>query len=347
MRSIVSFLVIVLIHCTTLVVVVVGQDGVTNSCQSVTDCETGWDCIWNQCINKGCMTREMRSLSDGTVVRDQLLQEAGVTQQDLFQARTDHIGDLHGFVQSAPAQAFLSTIQAHSQELQNVARIIQECADAQPQQPTESVPIQTENEQQQEEADEEQGGIVARVGAFLRRYFSGRHSSRRNLSLITRDFPNPNQPPSTRPPSRTPTASPTFASAWKYYIGFHMEAGALLDASYSIVVPFYTNYNVDSDLSNTYARTCIGAEVGVGAEVSLIVLALKNKEANDIIGPSFLMDTDVGAGPGLGLAFGYYTAGDMHEVNGNNKIYFEATFGAGAGFGIAGASLCRTEFYLG
>ena len=124
-----------------------------------------------------------------------------------------------------------------------------------------------------------------------------------------------------------------------------MEAGALFDASCSIVVPALTNYNVDSDRSNTYSRTCLGAELGAGAEVSLIVMALKNKEANDIIGPSILVDTDLGLGPGLGLAFGYYTGGDMHD-NGNHKIHFEATFGAAFGFGIAGASICRTEFCI-
>ena len=115
-----------------------------------------------------------------------------------------------------------------------------------------------------------------------------------------------------------------------------MEGGFLVDASYSLV---QAGNSRDGSKRRRFGRACLGFEAGGGGEISLLIMAADNKFANDIIGGSFLFDSDIAVGLALGLATGIYVTGDMAA---DSPMYIEATVGGGLGFGVAGFSICRT-----
>lgn len=320
-------------------------------CQSSRDCGDGLDCELRRCVNKGCMTRELHDLSlefDGSAFRDQLLAEAGVTQQDLFVARQEHRFDNNAFVSSPAVKAFLSTIRAHEGELLEVAEVLHSCATEDP---------STAGELEGVDATEEKDlgrGIGKRVGNFLgtiQHFFSGdgrRMLEDEALAEVVEHAQNERrlQTAPTSAPSNVPSSAPTFNLNTKTNLGFHIEGGVVFDGSCSILYPSNATYDVPSDPSNIYSRTCIGAELGLGAEVSLIIQIVNSRNNNDIIGPSLLFETDAAGGPALGFGIGVYIGGAMTN-NGNQALHYEVTIGAGLGVGVFGASICRTDYCYG
>ena len=114
--------------CWTLVFARAEED-----CKSHRDCQSGWKCEQGKCIAKDCIARELNDFSaqfDAKTYKEMLLEEAGITENDLFQARLANRDELE-FVNSAPAKAFQSTIQAHSHELHEIAQIIMACRSGQ------------------------------------------------------------------------------------------------------------------------------------------------------------------------------------------------------------------------
>lgn len=285
------------------------------TCNSQEDCMEGLNCFGNVCINRACITRETRQLSahfNGNEFRDQLLEEAGLRKRDLLYARVRHLNDNEAFIQSTEAQTFMGVIQKHSSELEELAYILQTCADEDP--------------LMSGEEDEETGDGEERM-------------------LESTPTQSPTQSPTLAPtPTQSPTLAPTFPLNWKTYLGFHVEGGILVDGSYSIVSANTDAYDTDEDESRSYGRWCVGGELGAGFEISLVVLVLNNREANDIIGDSFLFEFDAASLLALGFSVGVYQNGDTTK-NGASRTHFEFTVGAGVGVGFGGFSYCETSYY--
>ena len=207
-----------------------------------------------------------------------LLQEAGITQRDLYDARRKYQDD-NRFSQSPPVQAFINVINAHGEELEEVGTILQACA-------TEDyvVPVVKEaaTEEESDVVDTNKplgrgiGQAVGSIFAAIQSIFLGNGNKGENGDKVQELMPqitktptavptmssvptvskSPSSPPSeslvpsTNPtiaPSSIPSAAPSNPVTTTLYLGFHMEAGVLLDGSCSIFFPRSNGSKVEYD----------------------------------------------------------------------------------------------------
>jgi hypothetical protein len=84
----------------------------------------------------------------------------------------------------------------------------------------------------------------------------------------------------------------------------------------------------------SWRQGCLGAEVGGGGEVSLIVIITQNQRAEDVIGGSLLFEEDIAFGLSFRTAVGFYVTGEQFDSS--CPTYLELTIGSGLGFGIGG-----------
>lgn len=126
------------------------------------------------------------------------------------------------------------------------------------------------------------------------------------------------------------------------FIGAHIEAGALLDASFSAAWEL-VNGTFPAVNERVAGRLCGGIELGGGVELSMI--ALIGFEATDPATFECLnvqTDLDVAGGLGVGVGFGFcidslVSTGTFDQ----QSMYIETTLGFGFGAGL-GVSFCSS-----
>ena len=311
-------------------------------CEDTDQCAKGLECgrlsseaSASRCMpRKTCLQHELRDMGnafDPIGYKNMVLVQAGVSEADLWQARLDHDDDV-AFANSAPVKAFMDTIEKHREELEEYAYLMTSCGDG---------PVGT-TAMAASAIDApmgRSGGPGAFVGSLFdaaMKFIFGEQETPAPTTSPTTPAPTVSSMPSTSAaPTECPSVAPSRMVSSRVYLGFHMEGGFLVDASYSLL----NARNRPGSKRRTFGRACLGFEAGGGGEISLLIMVADNRFANDIIGGSFLFDTDIAVGLALGAATGYYVTGDMA---GDSPMYIEGTIGGGLGFGVAGASICRT-----
>lgn len=280
-------------------------------CSATDQCEEGLECSplsedsrSSRCMaNKQCLQDGLKGMSaqiDPVAYKQMILDEAQITEADLWSVRREFKNDDTAFASSAPVKAFMASIENHREELTQMAHGMADCTT----EPPKAAPVKP----------------ASVIGTLEDEAVQGRFFANPTVSSA---------PSVSKAPSAVPSAAPSRALSTRTYLGFHMEGGFLVDGSFSLV-----NQN-----DRNFGRLCLGWEFGVGAEVSLIIMIATNRFANDIIGGSFLVDSDIAVGLALGAGTGVYVTGDMAD---DVPMYFETTIGGGLGFGVAGFSICRT-----
>ena len=114
------------------------------------------------------------------------------------------------------------------------------------------------------------------------------------------------------------------------WLGIHIEGGLILDAS----ITYMDEFRIFGDTPRNFLRTCIGAEAGVGAELSFVLggAFVGSVPASEVPCASVWADIDAAVGVAAGAAVGI-------AFNGNGFFEFSAGLGLGVG---AGASVCGT-----
>lgn len=317
-----------------------GMKSAGDTCDESEECSPGLECSYlsaesttSRCVtNKACLQREMNDMGtrfDPVAYKRMLLDEAGITESDLWQAREANEDNI-AFASSAPVVAFMDTIENHREELTEMSQMMTGCA-------------LNGARQAGANAVSTAKGVTRSTGAFVGDLFSnvlnffgrGEHHQS-TLTATPSSAPSISPAPTvSRAPTEIPSSAPSRMVSGRAYLGFHMEGGLLVDASYSI----FSAGASRSGNKRRFGRACLGFEAGGGGEISLLILVAGNKFANDIIGGSFLFDADVAVGAAMGVAMGLYVSGDMA---GDSPLYIEGTLGSGVGFGVAGFSICRT-----
>ncbi|CAB9516800.1 expressed unknown protein [Seminavis robusta] len=106
------------------------------------------------------------------------------------------------------------------------------------------------------------------------------------------------------------------------YMGLHIEVSALVDLAMSIFWALG-----DAPTPNDFIRGTFGAELGAGAEVSMLIGFAFTGTTQDILGGSVVTDLDAAVGVGIGTAL-------VSNLNGLYSLEFTIGVGLGAGFGI-------------
>jgi hypothetical protein len=130
-------------------------------------------------------------------------------------------------------------------------------------------------------------------------------------------------------PGMASSKNTTESSGPTNYLGFHLEAGCLVDGQY--------NFISAGDPENTvnrieYNRGCFGGEAGLGAEVGLLYGIAYTGNIGDMATCTFFGDLDAGALASGGIAIG---------IGFNGVTFLEFNGGGGFGFGL-GAQFCGT-----
>lgn len=308
------------------------------------------------------MQRELKDLNDSfdaEAYKQGLLKKAGITQNDLFTVWRQH-PDPDAFIQSAEVRAFKEVILEHSEELMQVVNVVDEC---------ESGEADRRLQEEGEESDGEEGEETKRrgIGRWVGNLFntvtsvfqstgctpiSPSSSPSSAPSDVPSYSPSVNAPTvSSRPsyspsvsigPSLAPSSEPSMAFAQKVYLGFHMEGGIIFDAGFTWLFPS-PDTTSDPDTNEEFFRWCLGAELGGGAEMSLIVLVSNLREDCDITGVAFLAEFfEFGFGPHFGFGIGVFTEG-IASSDDASAIHYEVTIGGGLGIGLAGGAGCSIE----
>ena len=96
-----------------------GQYPLGGKCRRDSQCAEGLECAYGACINKECLAREFGDMThqfDVQAYREMILKEAGITARELYETSRQYQND-NKFSQSAPAQALINVINAHSLEI--------------------------------------------------------------------------------------------------------------------------------------------------------------------------------------------------------------------------------------
>lgn len=325
----------------------------SSECKSDDECLSDDTCVYGRCAATGCMRRELKdfgSLFDGNMYVNGLLQESGVTKQDLLEARRDHWNDDFGFANAIPVRRFTDTIREHADELSQVAEIITYCRSG----------VHT-RERMLEEGTEGERPLGRGIGLAMGYIFQSVTNILNGIAGVTPEgeaqgeqvepsaSPSVSAVPSVTPsiaPSRIPSASPsmgpTYTVAQKTYLGLHLEGGFVFDGSYSLLFPADNTTTGAADPTQ-YGRGCLGAGIGGGAELSLIVMNAQLRENNDVLGASVIAEFfEFAFGLALGFGIGVFLEGPATR-DGNEAVHYEVTIGGGFGVELVGGSLCRTE----
>lgn len=250
-----------------------------------------------QGAEQACIARELIDFHDhfdAVEYRNKVLADAGITQEDVREAKQEYGRDVDDLTQSTVVQALTQSIQRHSGELEQVQHIIKAC-----------------------EVEAAGGASAAGIGTEIGMMFAA----------------------SLQEDSSTPAPSPelgftdvsTHQTEQDFtFVGFHIEAGALLDLSLSV---FWHPGTAATEFQ--ICRFCFGAELGGGAELSVLFMFYRGLEPADYQCSSVIIEAELGATAAVGLAVGWQT----DSADADKPPHYEVTIGVGGGFGIGGA-LC-------
>lgn len=114
------------------------------------------------------------------------------------------------------------------------------------------------------------------------------------------------------------------------YVGLHIEASAIIDASIQYLVA------VNNEDQRSILRLCLGAELGLGAEISYLFGFTNTATTANLLCGSAMADVDL---------FLLVTAGAAVGIGFNGVFFYEFTFGGGLGLLGLGANICTSFQY--
>jgi hypothetical protein len=291
-------------------------------------CTDGLECVqvglFRRCIPQtGCLAKELRKferdlISDG--FKREILVEANVTEDQVAEAAKES-QDLEYLNQSGPIWDVIQTLQKHVGAFDQFESILSRCSSRE--QDAESVIYPTVT-------PETDHIPVNRQFIPLPTPIPTRMPTPNPAAFI----PLPTPPPTNRPSSPTsfaPSSAPTLERKQTVFVGFHIEGGALLEGSVTVVF----NVHDPTGTPTVYAKGCLGVGAAIGADLSIIVIVAETTVESEITCLSAMYSVDIGIGLNLGYGLGVCLLTDPPFV------YQEFTLGAGVGVGASTFSMCN------